>query len=193
MMRLLHRSFFSLALVLLLFGLTGAQDATYTVQFKASPTRAEAEEEVRQLRAKNIPAYIVKSDVPGKGVFYRVRAGVFPNRDDAKRFGADLQQRGVVSEFFVTPYENPAGEAASAATPKNASQPKTTARPNQSAPAPGNILAAVPTATSRSIAKAQTSPPVNSATNPAAGSSTGALRVAPHPAKNHASQPPAVA
>jgi hypothetical protein len=184
MMRLLHRSFFSLALVLLLFGLTGAQDATYTVQFKASPTRAEAEEEVRQLRAKNIPAYIVKSDVPGKGVFYRVRAGVFPNRDDAKRFGADLQQRGVVSEFFVTPYENPAGEAASAATPKSASQPKTTAKPNQSAPAPGNILAAVPTATSRPIAKAQTSAPVNSATNPAASSSTGALRSAPNPANN---------
>ena len=91
MMRLLHRSFFSLALVLILFGLAGAQDATYTVQLKASPTRAEAEEEVRQLRAKNIPAYIVKSDVPGKGVFYRIRAGVFPNRDDAKRFGADLR------------------------------------------------------------------------------------------------------
>ena len=91
MMRLQRRSFFSLALVLMLLGPAGAQDATYTVQFKASPTRAEAEEEVRQLRAKNIPAYIVKSDVPGKGIFYRVRAGVFPNRDDAKRFGADLR------------------------------------------------------------------------------------------------------
>src|SRR5262247_4612933 len=102
MMRLLHRSFFSLALVLTLFGLTGAQDATYTVQFKALPTKAEAEGEVRQLRAKNIPAYIVKSDVPGKGVFYRVRAGVFSNRNDANKFGVNLQQRGVVAEFFVT-------------------------------------------------------------------------------------------
>ncbi len=184
MMRLLHRSFFSLALVLMLFGLTGAQDATYTVQFKASPTRAEAEEEVRQLRAKNIPAYIVKTDVPGKGIFYRVRAGVFPNRDDAKRFGADLQQRGVVSEFFVTPYENPAGEAASAATLKSASQTKATARPNQPAATPGNTSGAVPTAPNRPIAKAQTSPPVNSATNPAASSPTGALRSAPNPANN---------
>jgi SPOR domain len=184
MMRLLHRSFFSSALVLMLFGPVGAQDATYTVQLKASPTRAEAEEEVRQLRAKNIPAYIVKSDVPGKGVFYRVRAGVFPNRDDAKRFGADLQQRGVISEFFVTPYENPAGEAASAATPKSASQTKATAKPNQPAATPGNTPGAVLTATSRPIAKAQTSPPVSSATNPAASSSTGALRSAPNPANN---------
>src|SRR5262249_56039559 len=131
--------------------------ATYTVQLKASPTKAEAEEEVRQLRAKNIPAYIVKSDVPGKGIFYRVRAGVFPNRDDAKRFGADLQQRGVVSEFFVTPYENPAGEAASAATPKSASQPKATARPNQSAATPANTPPPLPPPPNRPLAKAQTS------------------------------------
>ena len=179
MMRLLHRSFFSSALILMLFGLVGAQDATYTVQLKASPTRAEAEEEVRQFRAKNIPAYIVKSDVPGKGVFYRVRAGVFPNRDDAKRFGADLQKRGVISEFFVTPYENPAGEAASAGTPKSASQTKATARPNQPAATPGNILGAAPT-TSRPIARAQISPSPNSA----ASSSTGALRSAPNPANN---------
>jgi sporulation related protein len=183
MMRLLHRSFFSLALVLMLFGPAGAQDATYTVQLKASPTRAEADEEVRQFRAKNIPAYIVKSDVPGKGVFYRVRAGVFPNRDDAKRFGADLQQRGVISEFFVTPYENPAGEAASAATPKSASQTKATAKPNQPAATPGNILGAAG-ATSRPIAKAQINPSPNSARNPAASSSTGALRSAPNPANN---------
>src|SRR5262245_38357439 len=181
MMRLLHRSFFSSALVLILFGLAGAQDATYTVQLKASPTKAEAEDEARQLRAKNIPAYIVKSDVPGKGVFYRVRAGVFPNRDDAKRFGADLQQRGVISEFFVTPYENPAGEAASAATPKSASQTKATARPKQSAATPGNIMDAATTTRSRRITKSQSKPSPNTARNPPASSSTGALRSAPNP------------
>jgi hypothetical protein len=169
-----------------LFGPAGAQDATYTLQFKASPTRAEAEEEVRQLRVKNIPAYIVKSDVPGKGVFYRVRAGVFSNRTDANKFGANLQQRGVVAEFFVTPYEKPPDDAASAAAPKSASQTKATARPNQPAlnNAPGNILGAAPTTTSRPIARAQISPSPNSATNPAASSSTGAPRSAPNPANN---------
>src|SRR5262245_21251217 len=144
MMKLLHQSFFSLALVLMLFGLAGAQDATYTVQLKASPTRAEAEEAVRQLKAKNISAYMVKSDVPGKGVFYRVRAGVFSNRNDANKYGANLQERGVVSEFFVTPYEKPADEAASAATPKSASQTKATARPHQPAITRGNTPGAAP-------------------------------------------------
>ena len=116
-MRLLHRSFLPLALVLALFGLAGAQGALFTVQIKASPNRADAEEEVRQLKAQNISAYIVKSDVPGKGVFYRVRAGVFSSRNDASKYGANLQQRGVISEFFVTPYEKSTEEVAARPTP----------------------------------------------------------------------------
>jgi hypothetical protein len=135
-MRLIHRSFFSLALVLMLFGPASAQSATFTVQIKASPTRAEAEEEVRQLKAQNVSAYIVKSEVPGKGIFYRVRAGVFTNRNDANRFGADLQQRGVVSEFFVTNYEKPSDEVASRPAQTSPPPPKATAKANQPAATP---------------------------------------------------------
>ena len=135
-MRLIHRLFFSLALVLVLFGPAAAQSATYTVQIKASPNKAEAEEEVRQLKAKNISAYIVKSDVPGKGVFYRVRAGVFSTRNDANRFGAELQQRGVVSEFFVTNYEKPSNEIASRPAPTSPPPPKATAKAAQPAETP---------------------------------------------------------
>jgi hypothetical protein len=126
-----------LALVLVLFGLAGAQGAIYTVQIKASPTKAEADEEVRQLKAKSISAYIVKSDVPGRGVFYRVRAGVFSNREDAKRYGANLQQRGLVSEFFVTAYEKPADDVASRPAPTSPPSAKATAKTNQPAATPG--------------------------------------------------------
>jgi hypothetical protein len=122
-----------LAIVLALVRPAGAQGALYTVQIKASSNRAEAEEEVRQLKAKSISAYIVKGDVPGKGVFYRVRAGVFSNRDDAKRFGANLQQRGVVSEFFVTPYEKSGEEVASRPAPTGPPPAKATAKANQPA------------------------------------------------------------
>ena len=131
-MRLLYRSFIPLALVLLLFGLAGAQGPLFTVQIKASPNRAEAEEEVRQLKAQNIAAYIVKSDVPGKGVFYRVRAGVFTSRNDASKYGAKLQQGGVISEFFVTPYEKSSDEVA--ARPAPTGPPPAKAKPNQPAP-----------------------------------------------------------
>jgi hypothetical protein len=194
-----------MALVLMLFGLAGAQGATYTVQIKASPTRAEAEEEVRQLKAQKVSAYIVKSDVPGKGVFYRVRAGVFTTRNDANRFGADLQQRGVVSDFFVTAYEKPADEVASRPAQTSPPPPKATAKANQPAPAPSespaptrpapqrrpdsatlnNAPGEAPSADSAAPSKpttvARTNPPVNSAANSASNTPT---RPAPAPANN---------
>jgi SPOR domain len=188
-MRLIHRSFFSLALVLVLFGPAGAQSATYTVQIKASPNKAEAEEEVRQLKAKNISAYIVKSDVPGKGVFYRVRAGVFSTRNDANRFGADLQQRGVVSEFFVTNYEKPSNEIASRPAPTSPPPPKATAKAAQPAETPEESPAPTrPSAQKRSETPEESPAPTrpsaqkrseNTALNNGAGDAAGAESPAP--------------
>jgi len=189
------------------FGSAGAQSATFTVQIKASPTRAEAEEEVRQLKAQNVSAYIVKSDVPGKGVFYRVRAGIFTNRNDANRFGANLQQRGVVSDFFVTNYEKPSDEVASRPAPTSAPSAKSTAKANQPAATPGE--SPVPTrpaaqkrpdnaalnngagdapgaespAASKPTTVARTNPPTNSAaTNSAATNSAATNSAADNPA-----------
>ena len=207
-MRLLHRSFFSLALVLVLFGLAGAQGAIYTVQIKASPNKAEADNEVRQLKAKSVAAYIVKSDVPGKGVFYRVRAGVFSNREDAKTYGANLQQRGLVSEFFVAAYEKPADDVASRPAPTSPPTAKATAKTNQpplnSAPgaakpatqkrpdgAPLNIAsgetpAPAPAATRKPVTEARGNPPADSAPPPTvANSSTRSAR----PASNLVNNP----
>jgi hypothetical protein len=156
-MRLLHRSFFSLALVLMFFQMAGAQGATFTVQIKASPTKEEAEDEVRQLKARNISAYIVKSIVQGKGVFYRVRAGVFSSRNDASKFGSNLQQRGVIPEFIVMPYEKPLEDVASDPPPAAASRQKTPPRASQSDPdsSAGNMRAATQPRTERA--------PINSA------------------------------
>lgn len=208
-MRLLHRSFFSLALALMLFQMAGAQSATYTVQFKASPTREEAEEEVRQLKARNVSAYIVKSIVQGKGVFYRVRAGVFSSQADAKKFGVNLQQRGVIPEFIVMAYEKPIEDVASEpAAPK----PKTPARapqpePDRSSPdrssedtraaaqtrperaplnnAPSQDTSPAPAAASKPTTVARTSPSSsetsNSTTNTAANSP---IRSTPSAANN---------
>ncbi len=213
MIRLIHRLFFSLALVVAWFALAGAQISVYTVQFKAAPTREEAEEEVRSLKARNVSAYIVKSVVAGKGVFYRVRAGVFSNREDAKRFGANLQQRGVVSEFIVMPYEKPSDEFASgaapaaapkpkappAAAPQPKSPPKTDQTALNSAPAESPRAAA---AANRPIAETRPNPPANSppvvdltpreapesANNPVnsapAAAATSSARAIPSPANN---------
>jgi sporulation related protein len=196
MMRLIHRSFFSLAIVLMLFRLAGAQGATYTVQFKASPGREEAAEDVRQLKAKNISAYIVKSVVPGKGVFYRIRAGVFSNRNDANKFGANLQQRGLIAEFIVMTYEKPIDDFESSSASANQPQTKAPARTSQSSPngeawsatqerseraSLKREPASAPAAASKSASVARNDLPANPATNSTANSPA---RATPTPANN---------
>jgi hypothetical protein len=121
-----------MAVVLILFGLAGAQGSGYAVQFGAFSVKEEAEDKVRDLKAKDVAAYIVKSSIPGKGVFYRVRAGFFTNQNQAKKFGASLQERGLVSEYFITAYEKPNEPTAFGAVSKAQPPPKT----NQ--PAPNN-------------------------------------------------------
>ncbi|MCG3161056.1 MAG: hypothetical protein JMDDDDMK_02174 [Acidobacteria bacterium] len=123
-MRFIHRSFLSLVVVLLLSGLAIAQGVSYTVQFEAAPTKEQAEEKVKWLKTKDVQAYIVKSFVPGKGSFYRVRAGLFSSQSEAKKFGAYLRQRGVISEFFITNYEKPNESVAAAVPAKTASATK---------------------------------------------------------------------
>jgi hypothetical protein len=124
-MRFIHRSIFSIAIVLILFGLAGAQGSGYAVQFGAFTLKEDAEEKVRELKSKAVAAYIVKSSIPGKGVFYRVRAGFFTNQNLAKKFGASLQERGLISEYFITAYEKPNESVASGAAPKAQPPPKT--------------------------------------------------------------------
>jgi hypothetical protein len=192
MMRLMHRLFISLAIVLMLFRPAGAQGATYTVQFKALSDKAEADEVVRQLKAKNVSAYIVKSVVEGKGVFYRVRAGVFTDRNEANRFGSNLQQRGVIAEFIVMAYEKPVDELASSSAATKPPQTKAPTRTNQPSPNSEAWSAAQEQSERASLKKASASPPVaasrsasvarnDSPANPAANSPA---RPTPTPANN---------
>lgn len=91
-------------------GVAAAQSGKFTVQLEAAQTIEEAQEKVRQYKAKGVEAYVLKSQVQGKGTFYRVRAGMFPNANEARKFGADLQRRGLVSEFFIAAFEQPKDE-----------------------------------------------------------------------------------
>jgi len=181
MMRLIHRSYFSLALILMLFALAGAQGATYTVQFAAAPTREEAEAKVQELKAKSVVAYIVKGSVPGKGVFYRVRAGIFSTQNDAKKFGATLQQRGVVSEYFVAAYEKPTEETTASDAPKAAPPVKGASKTKEAASnnPPVNNPPVDNPPVNPPAAVSVTGTPINSAPNPA---TTTALNSSPNPA-----------
>jgi CHAT domain-containing protein len=87
--------------------LDSAQENPYTVQLEATPEFETAQEKVKGLRTRGLNAYVVKSEVKGKGTFFRLRSGNFRTQAEAQKYGADLQEKGVVSDFFVTRYEPP--------------------------------------------------------------------------------------
>lgn len=61
-------------------------EARWTVQFAASPVPADADRVAESLRDKGLSPYLVEADIPGKGVFHRVRVGRFVEREEAERF-----------------------------------------------------------------------------------------------------------
>ncbi len=183
-MRFIYRGFFSLFIASVSVGLAGAQAVKYTVQLEAASTKEAADEKVKQFEAQNVQAYIVKSFVLGKGTFYRVRVGIFPNQNEARKFGADLQRRGVVSDFFIAPYEKPTDDVVATAPPANPApkeqpvkgvvkqQPVVT--PNNSQIASNNTPAAP--------ANPAANPPTTPATNPQLNAGVGSVPTTSAPA-----------
>lgn len=61
-------------------------DATashFTLQLSAFPDKGDAEEFMRKIQAAGYKPFLVASEIPGKGVFYRVRVGDYASRQAA--------------------------------------------------------------------------------------------------------------
>ncbi|MCI0663595.1 MAG: SPOR domain-containing protein [Acidobacteria bacterium] len=102
-----HLAINSLLVLFLFTGFAAAQANQYTVQLVAFPALETAQDRVRELKAQGLDAYIIRSEVAGKGTFFRVRVGKFPNQNEARKYGASLQTRGVVPQYFIASYEPP--------------------------------------------------------------------------------------
>jgi hypothetical protein len=156
----------SLTLVLAINAL--AQAGRFAVQLEALPSRAEADTKVNQLKAQGVQAYIVKSLVPGKGVFFRIRVGNFTSRDIANRYGQQLKTQGTVPDFFITAYEAPEPEAPANVAKAN---PTPTPAPVKQQTAPintGQSVATVkgPSSPANSTPLATNKPAVNALATP---------------------------
>jgi len=79
-----------------------SEDGNWTLQLSASQDQAESDRFAAGLRDKGYAPFIVRADVPGRGVWYRVRMGRFGSKDAAQRYLADFQ-RETQMEAFVTP------------------------------------------------------------------------------------------
>jgi SPOR domain len=107
MIKSTHLAINSLLVLLLITGFAAAQGTQYTVQIVAFPQLEKAQERVTQLKSQGLDAYIVRSEVAGKGTFFRVRVGKFSNQNEARRYGSSLQTRGLVEAYFIASYETP--------------------------------------------------------------------------------------
>lgn len=50
----------------------------YTIQISSWQDREKADEEARRWQQRGLETYVLRSELPGRGVWYRVRAGRYP-------------------------------------------------------------------------------------------------------------------
>lgn len=75
----------------------------YTIQLAASQNREEAEALKNKLVDKKYDAYVLKVEIPGKGLWYRVRVGHYQSREQAEKALRIIKSREPqYSDAFVT-------------------------------------------------------------------------------------------
>lgn len=67
-------------------------DGAWTLQLSAYQDRSEADRFAAGLRDKGYAPYIVEANIPGKGMWFRVRMGRFANKDAASRYLTDFKR-----------------------------------------------------------------------------------------------------
>jgi cell division septation protein DedD len=83
-----------------------------SLQVMASPNEGEANAEAERLKNAGIAAYVVRADLGGHGVWYRVRIGRFTSPEEAQRFTNEVRARAraanlTLKNLQVTGYDKP--------------------------------------------------------------------------------------
>jgi|GEM_PF-610349 len=73
----------------------------YTLQVASYPDKDGAEHDVKKLKQSGFAAFIVAAEVPGKGVWYRVRLGSFSSKASAEKLQKDVQAKQGISSIVV--------------------------------------------------------------------------------------------
>jgi hypothetical protein len=100
-----QRLFLVSLLCLLSLSAAQAQAVRYTLQVEALDSLTPALELVQDLRASGVDAYYLRSEVPGKGLYYRVRVGNFADTRSAHHRGEQLCRAHLIHKYYVTTYE----------------------------------------------------------------------------------------
>jgi cell division protein FtsN len=73
----------------------------YTVQVASYPDRQLADDEARRMKGQGYAAFVVASQVPGKGTWYRVRLGSFTNKASAEKLAKEIHAKAGVSSIIT--------------------------------------------------------------------------------------------
>lgn len=84
-----------------------AANDRYTIQVAAVKDAPSADELVSQLKGKSFPAYQIRLETPGQGIWYRVRVGAFKDRPTAEAMRTKLMKAKFQAMVVATPAGSP--------------------------------------------------------------------------------------
>ncbi len=73
----------------------------YSLQIASYSEKEMADEEVKKMKKRGYAAFVVTSDVPDKGTWYRVRLGSFSNKAAAEKLVNELRTKEGLSPFIT--------------------------------------------------------------------------------------------
>lgn len=73
----------------------------FAIQVASRPSEAEARTIADRLRTAGASVRVVRAELAGRGVWYRVQAGSFETRAEAERYGAQLKRAGTIEDYLV--------------------------------------------------------------------------------------------
>ncbi len=74
----------------------------YSLQIGSYPSQAEATHLIEKLEHNQLKGYAVSADLQGKGTWYRVYVGEFPDRDQAEKAGVEYRSKQWIESFIVS-------------------------------------------------------------------------------------------
>jgi DedD protein len=79
-----------------------ASKVRYTIQVGSYPEKAMAEEETKNMKKRGYAAFLVATDIPDKGKWYRVRVGSFATKQSAEKLAKELKNKEGIDGFITT-------------------------------------------------------------------------------------------
>ncbi len=73
----------------------------FTLQLSAFADKADADAFVKRMQGSGYKPFVVASEIPGKGVFYRVRLGDYTNRESATAAKEELEKKQSVVAYVT--------------------------------------------------------------------------------------------